>query len=79
MIVIDSDLPVPLSDAPTFMMPFASISKVTSIWGTPRGAGGIELSSNLPRWLLSLVIERSPSKTWMSTVGWLSAAVEKLR
>ena len=35
-------------------------------------------SSNLPRRLLSLVKERSPSKTWIKTVGWLSAAVEKL-
>lgn len=35
-------------------------------------------SSNLPRRLLSLVKDRSPSKTWMRTVGWLSAAVEKL-
>jgi hypothetical protein len=26
-----------------------------------------------------LVSERSPSKTWIRTVGWLSAAVEKLR
>lgn len=36
------------------------------------------VSSNLPSRLLSLVIERSPSKTWINTVGWLSAAVEKL-
>ncbi len=36
-------------------------------------------SSNLPRRLLSLVKERSPSKTWIKTVGWLSAAVEKLK
>jgi hypothetical protein len=35
-------------------------------------------SSNLPRRLLSLVKDRSPSKTWIRTVGWLSAAVEKL-
>jgi hypothetical protein len=69
---------VPLSAAATFMMPFASISNVTSICGTPRGAGGMPESSNLPRRLLSLVSERSPSKTWMRTVGWLSAAVEKL-
>lgn len=34
--------------------------------------------SNLPRRLLSFVNERSPSKTWMRTVCWLSAAVEKL-
>ena len=35
-------------------------------------------SSNFPRRLLSLVKKRSPSKTWIKTVGWLSAAVEKL-
>ena len=29
-------------------MPLASMSKVTSIWGTPRGAGGMPVSSNLP-------------------------------
>ena len=49
VMVIFSDLPVPLSSAPTFRMPLASISKVTSICGTPRGAGGIEVSSNLPK------------------------------
>lgn len=41
--------------------PEASISNVTSIWGVPRGAGGIPVSSNEPRWLLSLVMPRSPS------------------
>ena len=30
-------------------MPLASMSKVTSIWGTPRGAGGIPTRSNLPQ------------------------------
>ena len=38
---------LPLSSAPTFKMPLESISKVTSIWGWPRGAGGIPPSSNL--------------------------------
>lgn len=33
--------PVPLSLADTWTIPLASMSKVTSIWGTPRGAGGI--------------------------------------
>ena len=33
--------PVPLSRADMFMIPLASISKVTSICGTPLGAGGI--------------------------------------
>lgn len=42
--VMDSDLLEHLLDAPTFMMPFTSISKATSIWGTPRGArDGVEL------------------------------------
>ena len=35
--------PVPLSRADTFTMPFASMSKVTSTCGTPRGAGGIPI------------------------------------
>ena len=33
--------PVPLSLRVTFRMPLASMSKVTSICGTPRGAGGM--------------------------------------
>ena len=36
------------------------------------------MSSNLPSKLLSLVRDRSPSKTWIKTTGWLSAAVENL-
>jgi hypothetical protein len=32
----------------TWRMPLASISKVTSICGTPRGAGGMPVKSNLP-------------------------------
>jgi len=60
------------------MIPLASISNVTSIWGTPRGAGGMLVSSNLPRRLLFFARERSPSKTWIKTVGLLSAAVEKI-
>jgi len=39
---------VPLSTAPTFMIPFSSISKETSIYGTPLGAGGIPSKWNLP-------------------------------
>ena len=35
--------------------------KVTSTWGTPRGAGGIPVSSNFPRRLLFLVRARSRS------------------
>ena len=75
VIVILFSQPVLLSTAVTFRMPLKSRSKVTQICGTPRGAGGIPLSSNLPRMLLSLVMARSPSKTWISTPGWLSEYV----
>jgi len=37
------------------MIPFSSISNVTSIYGTPLGAGGIPSKLNLPRIWLSLV------------------------
>ena len=37
---IDCSRWVALSLAETLRIPFASMSKVTSIWGTPRGAGG---------------------------------------
>ena len=53
------------------------MSKVTSIWGTPRGAGGMLSKWKRPMVLLSLAIGRSPCKMWISTEGWLSAAVEK--
>ena len=72
VMVILFSFPVLLSVAETFMIPLASISNVTSIWGTPLGAGGMPVSSNFPRRLLSLVIALSPSYTWMSTPGWLS-------
>merc|ERR1719245_734256 len=78
VMVIFSLFPVPLSSALTTMMPLASISKVTSIWGTPLGAGGMPVMSNLPSRWLSLVMGLSPSYTWMVTVFWLSAAVEKI-
>ena len=42
----DISLPVPLSRALTLTIPLASISKVTSTCGTPRGAGGIPPSYN---------------------------------
>jgi len=45
------------------MIPLASTSKVTSIYGVPLGAGGIPSRLNLPRRLLSLVIFLSPSYT----------------
>ena len=72
VIVIFSRFPVPLSSAATLRMPLASISNVTSTCGVPRGAGGRPVRSNLPRLWLSLVMARSPSKTWIETVGWLS-------
>ena len=70
-------LPVPLSLAETLTMPLASMSKVTSICGTPRGAGGMPTRSNWPSSLLSAAISRSPWKTRMVTAAWLSSAVEK--
>merc|ERR1719181_16510 len=78
LMVILFSLPVDFSMAETLRIPLASMSKVTSICGWPRGMGGIPSGLNLPSRLLSLVIERSPSKTWMSTPGWLSAYVEKV-
>ncbi|KAH3687275.1 hypothetical protein WICPIJ_001737 [Wickerhamomyces pijperi] len=75
---MDSDLPVPLSAAETVINPLASKAKVTSICGTPLGAGGMLVNSNLPNLLLSLAMALSPSKTWIKTVGWLSTAVEKI-
>mmetsp|Transcript_11627 Transcript_11627/g.29822 ORF Transcript_11627/g.29822 Transcript_11627/m.29822 type:complete len:349 (+) Transcript_11627:402-1448(+) len=77
VMVIFSLFPLPLSSALTLKMPFASTSKVTSIWGTPRGAGGIPWRSNLPSGWLSLVMARSPSKTWMETVDCWSWLVVK--
>lgn len=52
------------------------MSKVTSTWGTPLGAGGIPDKSNWPNSLLSATIYLSPWKTLIETVVWLSAAVE---
>jgi hypothetical protein len=72
---IDFSVPVPLSLADTCTMPLASMSKVTSICGMPRGAGAIPVSSNVPSGLLSRVKSRSPWKTWIATDGWLSSAV----
>ena len=67
-----------MSFALTCKIPFASISNVTSIWGTPRGAGGISARLNLPRLLFCVLIGLSPCKTCISTPGWLSAAVLKV-
>jgi len=54
---------VDLSVAVTFKIPLASISNVTSIYGTPLGAGGIPSKLNLPSKWLSFVIGLSPSNT----------------
>ena len=48
VIVMRFLFPVDLSSALTFSMPFASTSKPTSICGTPRGAGGMFVSSKVP-------------------------------
>ena len=53
------------------------MSKVTSICGMPRGAGGMSERSNLPSDLLSVARSRSPCSTWIVTPLWLSSAVEK--
>src|ERR1700722_10527995 len=58
---------VALSLAVTLTMPLASMSNVTSICGTPRGAPGIPTRSNWPSALLSAAISRSPWKTRMVT------------
>ena len=69
--------PVPLSFAETLTIPFASISNVTSICGTPLGAFGIPTNSKFPNILLSVAISLSPCNTLIETAGWLSSAVEK--
>ena len=57
-------LPVALSLEDTCTIPLASISKVTSIWGTPLGAGGDSLHIELAEHLVisnhfSLALEHS--------------------
>ena len=70
--------PVALSCALTLTIPLASISNVTSIWGTPLAAGAIPSRLNSPRSLLSTAICLSPCETLMVTADWLSSAVEKV-
>ena len=53
-------LPVPLSLADTFTIPLASMSKVTSTCGTPRGAGGIP--TYIP-W------KKLQQKLWLQTIS----------
>jgi len=61
--VIACSLLVAKSFADTWRIPSASISNLTSICGTPLGAGGIPESWNLPRELLSFANGRSPWST----------------
>jgi hypothetical protein len=78
LIVTELAFPVDLSLADTCMIPDASMSNVTSIWGAPHGAIGIPPSSNSPRNLLSTAISLSPWNTLILTLVWLSAAVENV-
>src|SRR2546427_721481 len=67
VIRIDCSFCVARSLAPTWTMPFASMSRVTSIWGTPRGAGGMPTRAKWPSDLLSAAISRSPCRTLIVT------------
>ena len=71
-------LPVPRSFADTWTVPLVSMSKATSICGTPRGAAGMSARSNRPSVRFCAAISRSPCSTWMETAVWLSAAVENI-
>ena len=51
---------------------------VTWIFGTPRGAGGMPVSSKRARLRLSAAILRSPWRTWIGTKLWLSTLVVKI-
>ena len=75
---IACSLPVALSLADTLRIPLASMSNVTSIWGTPRRAGAMPVRLNWPIDLFWLAIGRSPCNTWIVTSVWLSAAVENV-
>ena len=76
VIVMCWSFPVPKSLALTFTMPLASMSNVTSICGTPRGAAGIPSRLKLPKVRFWSAISRSPCNTWIVTAVWPSAAVE---
>ena len=77
-IVTDCSTPVSTSLALTDNKPSTSISKVTSIWGTPRSAFGIPSKRKFPKLLFPLTNSRSPCKIWISTFVWLSTAVENI-
>jgi len=74
--VIFCSLLVARSFAVTLTMPLASMSKVTSTCGMPRGADGMPSRWKRPSVRLSRASGRSPCSTWTSTLVWLSAAVE---
>ena len=74
-IVILASFCVPRSFAVTLMIPLASMSNFTSIWGVPRGAGGRSVRLKLPSETLSAAMGLSPCTTWIVTAVWLSAAV----
>ena len=76
-IVIFASFCVPRSFAVTLIIPLASMSNLTSICGTPLGAGGRSVRLKLPSETLSEAIGRSPCTTCMVTAVWLSAAVVK--
>ena len=78
LITIDCSFPVALSLAETFKIPFASRSKLTSIWGMPLGAAGISAKLNWPKVLFPAACFLSPCKTWTVTAVWLSSAVENI-
>ena len=59
-------------------MPSASMSKVTSTCGCPRGAGLMPSRRKRASWRLSEASSRSPCSTDTSTAVWLSSAVEKV-
>ena len=56
-------------------MPLASMSNVTSIFGTPAQARLMPRSVKVPSSLLSLANSRSPCSTLICTVFWNGAAV----
>ena len=74
-IVMLCSLPVSISRARTITMPLASMSKVTSIFGTPAHARLMPCSVKVPSSLLSRQTHRSPCRTLISTVFWNGAAV----
>ena len=58
--VIFASFCVPRSFAVTLIIPFASISNLTSICGTPLAAGGKSVRLKLPNETLSVAIGLSP-------------------